>query len=441
MKKTPKTKGSGLFSNRRAGVSGRRSRDAGGARLDLLLPRDWPKTEAPLVWRWRARMNDVQTGHGTIDELPSVGSASVRVWTPATETLLTHTTLPTRSRAKLEQALPYALEEQLLDDPAKLHFAWRREDDGTLSVAVTAKERIEAWLAALQQAGLRPVALCPATLVVPWSPDCWSAAFVGDELLVRTGPASGFTCAATIDAPPALLGANLKQTQNGTRTPEYFILFQPPAALRADVWSSTLSLPVRVEPNSFWDVPGDSDPALNLLQGGFAPAGERRKQWRPLLPAAAMFALWLVGTIAFDTVQWWRLNRQHSENVREMNSLLLSAFPETKTILDPAQQMQRALDALQARGGMRAHDMLPLLTRTARAWQTAPGARLRSLRYNDRSLAVDVMVADASALDRFRQALQSNGLQTDVLASTPRASEIEGRLRVQAPAAVSSAKP
>lgn len=124
-----------------------------------------------------------------------------------------------------------------------------------------------------------------------------------------------------------------------------------------------------------------------------------------------------------------------------MNSLLLSAFPETKTILDPAQQMQRALDALQARGGMRAHDMLPLLTRTARAWQTAPGARLRGLRYNDRSLAVDVMVADASALDRFRQALQSNGLQTDVLASTPRASEIEGRLRVQAPAAVSSAKP
>jgi len=426
---------------RRARLPGRRARDTSGARLDLLLPRDWPQTDAPVIWRWQPRLGDVQSGRGSLEELPSVGSVPVRVWTPATETLLTRTVLPTRSRAKLEQALPYALEEQLLDDPANLHFAWRREDDGTLFVAVTAKERILTWMAALQRAGLKPATLCPATLVVPWSPDCWSAAFVGDELLVRTGPASGFTCAAAIEEAPALLVSNLKEAQDSAKAPEYFIVFQPPAGFNADAWNTALGVPVRVEPQSFWDVPGDSQPALNLLQGSFAAKGEIGKQLRPWLPAAVMFALWFAGSIVFDTIEWWQLHELHGEHSREMNSLLLSAFPETKTVLDPAQQMQRGLETLQARGGMRAQDMLPLLTRATKAWQTESRARLRGLRYGERSLTLDVTVPDVQALEGLRRAMQSNGLQAEILATTQRGSEHDARLKIQAPAAISSTKP
>lgn len=419
----------------------RRSRAAGGARLDLLLPRGWPQTPAPIVWRRRSHSGEMQSGQGTIEELPNVGSAPVRVWTPASESLLTRATLPTRARAKLEQALPFALEEQLLDDPSELHFAWRREEDGSLSVAVTAKERIRNWLAALQHAGLKPMTFCPAILAVPWSPDCWSAAFVGDELLVRTGPASGFTYMCSIDEPPALLTANLKQAQQDHPALEYLIVFQPPAGFRADAWGATLGVPVRVEPQAFWDVPGDSEPALNLLQGEFAPAGELRKRLRPWLPATVMLTLWFVGTVTFDTVEWLRLHRMHTEYAREMNSLLLATFPETKTILDPVKQMQLGLETLQARSGLRAHDMLPLLARASRAWQTEPRARLRTLRYSERSLTLEVLAPDARAIEGFQRALHANGLQADILATTPRAGEIEGRLRIQASAAVSSAKP
>ena len=432
--KTLKTKVSALLARHR-------SPDAGGARLDLLLPRDWPQAGTPVVWRWRPPLGDVQSGQGTLEELPNVGSAPVRVWTPAAETLLTRTILPTRSRAKLEQALPYALEEQLLDDPAELHFAWRREDDDSLSIAVTSKERVRNWLAALQNAGLKPAAFCPAILALPWSPACWSAAFIGDELLVRTGPASGFTYMRSIDEPPALLAANLKQVRLGEHAPEYFIVFQPPAGFRAQDWGAALGVPVRIEPQAFWEAPGDSEPAFNLLQGEFAPAGDLRQRLRPWLPAAAMFALWFVGTIAFDTVDWWRLHRLHAEYAREMNAFLLAAFPETKTILDPVQQMQRGLETLQARAGLRAHDLLPLLARAARAWQTEPRARLRALRYGERSLTLEVLAPDAQAIEGFQRALRANGLQADILATTPRAGEMEGRLRIQAAAVVSSAKP
>jgi hypothetical protein len=124
-----------------------------------------------------------------------------------------------------------------------------------------------------------------------------------------------------------------------------------------------------------------------------------------------------------------------------MSVLLLSAFPETKTILDPGQQMQRGIEMLQARGGLRAHDLLPLLGRAARAWQAEPRARLRALRYGERSLTLEVLAPDAQAIEGFQRALRANGLQTDLVATTPRAGEMEGRLRIQASATVSSAKP
>lgn len=424
MAKKPKTSRNTSFA--------RRARGGGGARLDLLLPRNWPLSEAAISWRWRSANGETRTGEGPLESLPSSGSAPVYVWTPATETLLTRTTLPTTSRAKLAQALPYALEEQLLDDPGNLHFAWRRDADGTLCVAVTAKERLQAWLAGLHRAELKPTALCPATLIVPWSPDCWSAAYANDELLVRTGPTEGFTCPASVETPPTLLATTLRQQGSGARVAEYLIVFKPPPAFSADAWSTALGVPVRVEAGSIWDVPGDSEPAINLLQGEFAPAGEMGKQLRPWIPAAAMLALWLVGTIAFDLVDWWRLHRQHDANTTEMTALLMSAFPETKTVLDPYQQMQRNLEALQARSGARPHDLLALLSNAARVWQTEPQIRLRALQYGERSLTLDVTLPDTAALERLRQTLQASGLQTDLVSHSARSNEVEAKLRIRA---------
>ncbi len=253
---------------------------------------------------------------------------------------------------------------------------------------------------------------------------------------------SGFTVAGHADPVPALLLANLKQAQQGTAAPEYFIVFQPPSAFHADIWSAALGVPVRVEAETFWDVPGDSEPALNLLQGAFAPAGEIKQHLKPWIPAAAMLALWLLGTIVFDGIEWWRLHRQQSELTREMAALLLSAFPDIKNPdYEPMRQMQTNMERLQARGGMRPHDMLPLLARTARAWQTVPGAKLKNLRYNERSLTLEATFPNTQTVETFRGTLQSSGVQVEVLASTARASEVEARLRVKPNATATSTKP
>jgi general secretion pathway protein L len=169
---------------------------------------------------------------------------------------------------------------------------------------------------------------------------------------------------------------------------------------------------------------------LNLLQGELAPAGQIRQRLRPLLPAAVMLALWLAGTLVFNIAEWWKLRHQYQSYRQEMTAILLEAFPDTRTVLDPARQFERGLEQLAGRGGA-PHDLLALLSRLAPALGEDARVRLRGLRYTERSVTLELTLPDAQTLEVLKQALRSRGLQAEILAATPRGAEVEGRLRVQ----------
>lgn len=401
-------------------------------RLDLLLPRGWPESGSPVAWRWRRRGDKSQTGQVTdLRQVPEAArSARASVWTPAGDSILTSATLPTRSPRKIAQALPFALEERLLGDPETLHFAYRAEADGSLSVAVTAHERLRQWTDALAQAGIKPDVLCPATLLVPWALDCWSLCFAPDEVLVRTGSASGFVAPLSQATPPPLLAAALQEAARAQKTPEYLVVFNAPAGFPAEAWGTLLQVPIRVESASVWDKQADPVAPLNLLQGQFEQKGQLSDTLRPYFPAAVMLLIWMLGNVGVDISDWWKLRQQHQNNTREMTSLLLSSFPETKTVLDPAAQLQRSIDTLLARTGNRDRDLLPMLAKTATAMRADPRVRLRGLRYADHSLTLELSWPAAGSPDAVKAALEAAGLRTEVLALTPRAGEVDGRLRL-----------
>src|SRR5258708_6777204 len=103
----------------------------GGDRLELWLPRNWPAEDSELRWRRVAPAGAVR--EGSQRGLEGLAPAEdIIVWTPAAETLLLRARLPTRSSAKIVQALPYALEEQVIEPPDSLHFPFAHEADGSL---------------------------------------------------------------------------------------------------------------------------------------------------------------------------------------------------------------------------------------------------------------------------------------------------------------------
>lgn len=93
---------------------------------------------------------------GTLAEASvDIGDRSVIVLVPSAAVLTTTVDMPIKGGAKLQAALPYALEEFLADDVDQLHFAaGPRHSSGVIPVSVVSKETLEQWISWLEHAGI-----------------------------------------------------------------------------------------------------------------------------------------------------------------------------------------------------------------------------------------------------------------------------------------------
>lgn len=404
-----------------------------GDTLELLLPRGWPESHGKI--RWRLRQGPGAAPHGEVTELnqiPGVGGMTrVLVWTPPSDSLLTHVTLPTRSRAKIQQALPFALEDQIIGEPEQLHFAYRILEGNSLAVAVTARERMQAWLSQLTDAGLGPTGFCPAILALPLDAGSWSIAFHEGDIWVRTGTSSGFTCASSADTPPGMLTIALREAQEKQNAPQGLTVIHPPAGFDQNAWTAQLKLPMTVQKQDFWVGYHESAPALDLLQGSFAPSRQMQEMLPGLRPAAIMLAIWLAGSLGFNLWEWWNLKNTHENLRQEMTKVFRQAFPDAQVVVDPALQMQRLLDELQGKSGKSSQaDALPLLGNVAPVMQAHPRIKLRGIQYEASKLTLDITLPDFQTMETVKSAFMARGMQVETVGANSTAAGIEGRLRL-----------
>jgi general secretion pathway protein L len=378
-------------------------------RLELWLPREWPGQDSELRWRRTGPGSAVR--EGSQRGLEGLAPAEdIVVWTPAAETLLLRARLPTRSAAKIAQALPYALEDQLIDAPEKLHFAFTQEADGALAVGVTRRERLEGWLAALAAAGLAPARLAPVTLSLPLADRAWTLAFSDGELVLRSGVHAGFGGPREAQ-PPGWLHTALAEARAEASAPERLLLVDAPADFDAPAWRSALGLPLEPLSPSAASVPAAP---LDLLQQRYAPRGRGTALQRAYLPAAALLGAWLVSTLVFDAVDWAHTAYRVHAADEEMRALLMKSFPDVSVIVDPAEQMRRGLEDLGAKSGAAAPgDMLYLLARASPAFEREARLRVQGIEYSEKTLSVRVAATQADA-ESLARALRARSLDVNV---------------------------
>lgn len=404
--------------------------------LVLRLPRDWPESGAAIPWWWGAGAKAAQ--HGVVEQLsdlpPFTRGARVQVWSPATDTLLARVILPTRTRAKILQALPFALEDQVLGEPESQSYSYRPQADGSLAVAVSERRRLQAWTDALQAAGRSAANLCPATLKVPYEEGRWSLAAEDEEGMLRTGPMSGLACALSADlSVPLTLSIALREAREGVQPPAGLVVYNPPTGLDVAAWSEALQLPVEARVQDYWAQGPTSPPPINLLEREFAGSGGDSLPLAKLRPAAIMLAIWMVVGFGFNLWEWWQLKHAYSAQRAEMLALFKTSFPTAKLVGEPAPLMARNLAALQSGSGSLApNDLLPLLTSAAPALQSAPQAHLRTVQYAENSLTLDITVADFQGMETLKSAFISHGLQAEVLSANNREGAVDGRVKLKA---------
>lgn len=346
---------------------------------------------------------------------------------PAADVLLAHASVPTRNRGRLLQAIPYALEEQLAEDVATLHFAIGPErPDGTLAVAVVARERMDAWLEPLQGEGLRPDLVVPENLALPLEDRGWSVLVEEGDALVRFGPVEGGYAEAT--HLPLLLDAALKEAGD-----------TPPQRLQLTVVGSAQGLEtligvetVRHDAASALQVfaAGLSEsPELELLQGAYSRREQLGRWWRPWRAAAILAAVWVVlqgGLGGFDI---WRLKGEIARQDQQIAQVFQSAMPGSRRTAKPLDQMDQKLREL--RGGGSKGGPLELLAGVSEVLQGDTSARLNAASFRGGRLDLDLELKDIQALDRIKQrTTQRLKAEAEIVSASTQGDKVTGRLRV-----------
>jgi len=343
--------------------------------------------------------------------------------------LLTQAIVPGRNRQKLLRAVPYALEDQLIEDVENLHFAIGPVlPEGSYPVVVVATQRIDAILEACRDAGLDVYQLIPDLLAVPCAGDAICVVIEDDTALVRTGAYSGFV----VDTENlGLLLERLPQPEDAPARPLFVQL--PAGAVMPDLGELASGAEVlRYEDSALMLLAqGAGVPHIDLLQGSYSRTQEWGKLWRPWRATAALL---LAGTLISNIVtgvDYFRLHGEQEALNERMQAVFLEAFPGTKRVVDPRVQMQQQLEQLQRRAGGSAR-FLSLLARSANILRTAQDIEISGASYRAGKLDVDLTAANLQVLDQLKQSLAASGLSVEIQSAAADAGQrVKGRLRIQ----------
>lgn len=323
--------------------------------------------------------------------------------------------LPKAPAARLRAALAGVLEDALLDDADKLHFAVAPEavaGEATW-IAVVDKAWLQAELTALEQAKVFVDRVLPQS----WPDEPASAHF---ELAHDSADGSPWLHWAHADGVVALRlqGSLAREVVPEPLPPGTRLSATPGAVAAAEQW---LDMPVAVvspaeralqATHSLWNLRQFD---LARRSRGIRALRDALRQvqspaWRPLRwGVAALAATQLVGLNAWA----WHLRSTLDDRRAAEVALLQSTFPQVRAVLDAPVQMRREVAQLRAAAGKPDEsDLEPLLQAAAAAWPIGL-APVEQLRFEPGRLTLTASNWKPEQIEQFRARLRPQGLQVE----------------------------
>lgn len=394
--------------------------------------------EAPASWLIvdanGARSGPLQSGP-VADALGHAQGRRVVLLLPGSEITLAEPELPVRGGARIAQAVPFALEEQLASDVELLHFAVGTRAAGAVGtpVAVVSRVALERWLDRCEAAGIEVSAAHADSAAVPVSGAGCTLLLDDTQLYVHRADSLPYVLDAEplagalelVLGPRAVEGGAGEHVTFYTSTAEYERHRELIEGLRA----STATLQVKLLPDGALPLLAAQAVAgagVNLLQGAYAPRsslGNRLREWRLPAALAAASVLLFVGT---QTAAWITQSRAEKALDAQIAEVFAQALPG-QPVVDPRAQMQGAL-GMAGSGGA---GLLPAMSVLARAMAQAPAARIESMSFRGNALELRLSAPSIESLDGIKQAVNRDGVSAEIQSATPRGNGVEGRLQLR----------
>ena len=348
------------------------------------------------------------------------------VLVPAQDVLLIETRVNARSSAQLQQAVPFAVEDQLLGSVEDQHFAIQPGSDGRVGVAVVSRARMEQWIARLAALGVHADVLVPESLVLPLSPESASAMIDQGQVLIRLDRWSALSCSVA-------------------QFPDWLAQIRASGIDRAiDAYDFSTEANPEIESGFASYQAGQRDPlaflarnlrkpAINLLSGEFASGHRQARGSRWWRRVAAVAAAVVVMAFVYRALEVRQLGQNLAGVDAAMSESLLKTFPDlgaAERSRSPQSVMRDRLERL--RGGSETSGFLRLLGQIAPILGRTTRIQMRGLEFRNGILEVGLRAPDVATLDSMREQFSAvPGLNAEVTASVPADTGVDGRIRIR----------
>ena len=388
-----------------------------------------------------------EPGSGSLEDAAAQAAARpVIVLVPATDVLTTTVDIPVRG-ARLNTALPFALEESMADDIETLHFvAGAKRDSGLRPVAVVAREKIDRWLESLGAVGIEPVRIVPENYGLARIPGTMSVLVSEDCVMFNDGEDVEFVLEGMQPSDALVAAGALTDHAQDTENAEdreasgHLLVFCGPEdeerlshewiALRQELSSVDVNvLPDGILPRLAVTVASGS--GVDLLQGRYGARtdyGAYVKPWRRA--AMLLLGLLLVGFIG-KGIDYYRLSDEEASLREQFVAEYQQIRPgDAREILDPVSAVRSIRQGMGTATGPQV--FLPSLQQLSKAMAQNSSARIETISYRAGVIDVRITSPDVATLDNIQKIVRESGqFQASIQSTDQVADQISSRLQIR----------
>ncbi|MGI2059153.1 type II secretion system protein GspL [Shewanella baltica] len=363
-------------------------------RLFIRLGRTAEQPCSWLVWSEQEQeiiaSGELANAQGLSTLTERAGNRPVDVLVPAAAMTLTSVHLPEKGQRQALKALPFMLEEALADDVDAMHFTVGPRDGDALSVVAVAHEQMQTWLSCLTEAGLKVKRIVPDCLALPLQECQWAAMNFGNELLLRTGLATG----QSLPLPwlPIAL-EQLRPAQGEVSVASYTDMQLEGVELKPQ----SLELPMLVLARGILHAP------VNLLGGVYTPKREYSKQLMMWKSAAIVIAIACVLALVNKGLTIHQVNGHIADLKAQSESIYQQLVPGNSRIVNLRSQMESQLRALQGQGS--GAEFFAMLDGLQDAFKQVPELKPNSLRFESarNEIRMQVSAKNYAQIEKFKE--------------------------------------
>ncbi|HEX4045003.1 MAG TPA: type II secretion system protein GspL [Gammaproteobacteria bacterium] len=359
---------------------------------------------------------------------------TVIVLVPAEDVWITQVQLPKMNRTRLLQAVPYALEDQLIDEVDKLHFAiGESAANNVWPVAVVAHEKMQQWLQVLQALTIQPDIMLPVSLALPYSDMRWMIALYDEMAIARLGQYQGFACdpinltewltlLLSTNPPPAVIDVTHYQATTGN-----------PRWIGQSMINGVKIEETSADANPFLvdvDQAALLKPAINLLQRSHAVKKSKlpqmNKLWQTVL---VLCVIWISMLLLYPTVSYFILKQRDEKLQEAITQIYQTHFPQAKNIIAPKLRLEEKVRKLAAKSND--NRVLVLLAAVGTSMQQVKNINLKRMDYQQKQLTVELNAGSPEEMTAFTQTLTQQGLQVKQQQANLVGSKVQATLLIE----------